>query len=262
MGLDRGAVRGHPGRPAHRIPFAPQVQQVGYFAGNPMIPEQPYLQPQIPQFQHNLGVQQGDYGAVPAQPEQGGEVRGVKPGRLELLEERMERSEKQRNLEKARWAITSENRRMQASISPTEHPGLYSQIDQHAAIHDCPSSHRGIMALTGACRVVIKNVDIKDSYLGDAEWEYGWRLCAEKGENLTDEQVLEIEAKVLEFHARQMVEAKKAKDKMRGTSGATNREGTREIREGYDGRILVGIGVDLEVQSVNPCKFDCRTRQT
>jgi hypothetical protein len=158
---------------------------------------------------HSISITQGidmqNMGQCQIPPDQGRGDRRGGVGRLELLEERMERSEKQRNSEKARWAITSEIRRMQASISPSEHPGLSSQIDQHAAIHDCPPSHRGIMALTGACMVVIKNVDIKVSYLADAEWEYGRRLCAEKGEDLTDDQVLEIEAKVLEFHAKQMV---------------------------------------------------------
>jgi hypothetical protein len=69
----------------------------------------------------------------------------------------------------------------------------------------------------------MKNVDIKLSYIADAEWEYGRRLCAEGGENLTDAQVLEIEAKILEFHAKQMVDAKKAKDKMKATGGGAYR---------------------------------------
>jgi hypothetical protein len=43
------------------------------------------------------------------------------------------------------------------------------------------------------------------------------------GENLTDAQILEIEAKILEFHAKQMVEAKKAKDKMKATGRASYR---------------------------------------
>jgi hypothetical protein len=67
---------------------------------------------------------------------------------------------------------------------------------------------------------VIKNIDIKLTYIADAEWEYGRRLCAEGGENLTDEQALEIEAKILEFHANQVVEARKVKDKMKIAGGS------------------------------------------
>jgi hypothetical protein len=124
-------------------------------------------------------------------------------------------SEQLRSTERARSGITTEMRRMQTTISPVEHPGLYAVADEYATIHDSPPSHRGPMALTGGCMQVIKNVDIKLSYIADAEWEYGRRLCAEGGEHLSDAQVLEIEAKILEFHAKQMVEAKKAKDKMR-----------------------------------------------
>jgi hypothetical protein len=109
---------------------------------------------------------------------------------------------------------------MQTTISPTEHPGLYANMDHCAVIHDSPPSHRGVMALAGACMAVIKNVDIKLSYIADAEWEYARRLCAEGGQYLTDAQILNIEAKVLEFHGRQMVEAKKAKDKMRIAGGS------------------------------------------
>jgi hypothetical protein len=202
LGMDRGAMHGIPGRPAHRVPIAPQIQQAGYFAVNPVMPDQPYIPHVVPPYQHNLEVQYGGFGGVPTRPEPERDLKEGRTERLEQLERRMERLERQRNSKKARWAITSEIRRMQASISPTEHPGLYSQIDQHAAIHDCPPSHRGIMALTGACMVVIKNVDINVSYLADAEWEYGRRLCSEGGEDLTKEHVLKIEAKVLEFHAK------------------------------------------------------------
>lgn len=142
---------------------------------------------------------------------------------VQSLAQRVALSEQLRSMERARSEITTEMRRMQNVISPVDHPGLYAVADQYATIHDSPPSHRGPMALTGNCMQIIKNVDIKLSYIADAEWEYGRRLCAEGGENLTDAQVLDIEAKILEFHAKQMVEAKKAKDKMKATGGASSR---------------------------------------
>lgn len=135
----------------------------------------------------------------------------------------MARAEQQREMERARSGITTEMRRMQTTISPLEHPGLYAVADQYATIHDSPPSHRGPMALTGGCMQVIKNIDIKLSYIADAEWEFVRRLCAEGGENLTNEQVLEIEARVLKFHAKQMVEARKVKDKMMIAGRASNK---------------------------------------
>jgi hypothetical protein len=155
-----------------------------------------------------------------------GKRNGVPGERIAELErqkgaerERITALENQRSAERARGAITSEMRRMQTVISPIDHPGLYSQADQMAVIHDCPLTHKGIMALAGTCMAVTKNVDIKQSYPAEAEWENTRRMCSEGGENLTDDQVLAIEAKVLEFHQKQMVEAKKIKEKMQMGKG-------------------------------------------
>jgi hypothetical protein len=151
------------------------------------------------------------------------EVPGGTTEQVETLIRKFARAEQQRSMERARSGITMEMRRMQTTISPLEHLGLYAVADQYATIHDSPPSHRGPMALTRGCMQVIKNIDIKLTYIADAEWEYGRRLCAEGGENLLDEQVLEIEAKILEFHAKQMVEAKKVKDKMKIAGGGSNK---------------------------------------
>jgi hypothetical protein len=121
---------------------------------------------------------------------------------MEEVVKRVSRLERQREAERARSSITEEMRRMHSSISPQEHPGLYANMDLCVTIHGCSPSHRGVLALTGGCMMVIKNVDIKVIYLADAEFQYARRLCAEGGENLTDAQVLEIEAKVLDFHGR------------------------------------------------------------
>jgi hypothetical protein len=155
------------------------------------------------------------YGTPQPQREHFGEEQKGIAEQVESLSRRVAMFEQLRSMERARSGITTEMRRMQTTISPVEHPGLYAVADQYATIHDSPPSHRDLMALTGGCMQVIKNVDIKLSYIADAEWEYGRRLCAEGGEHLSDAQVLEIEAKILKFHAKQMVEAKKAKDKMR-----------------------------------------------
>lgn len=212
MGLERGAFRGFSGRGAPQMQFAPQVQHVERVVRTPFSPEHQY------QFGQNLprhAAQGMPYGTLQPQQDRYREAQKGMAEQVASLSRRVAMSEQLRSMERARSGITTEMRRMQNMISPVEHPGLYAVADQYATIHDAPPSHRGPMALTGGCMQVIKNVDVKLSYIADAEWEYGRRLCAEGGENLTDAQILKIEAKILEFHARQMVEAKKAKDKMR-----------------------------------------------
>jgi hypothetical protein len=224
---ERAQKRGGFGRPAPAVLYAPQVQQQGPFVRTHRIPESPFRSPSyIPQQPGPMHAVSAETRARGPRQEWGGyQGYGRAERGTESLEERiaeLERQkgaereritalEKQRSAERARGAITSEMRRMQTVISPIDHPGLYSQADQMAVIHDCPLTHKGIMALAGTCMAVTKNVDIKLSYLAEAEWENTRR---KGGENLTDEQMLAIEAKVLEFHQKQMVEAKKIKEKM------------------------------------------------
>jgi hypothetical protein len=211
VGLDRGGNGGFGGRTTPHMQFAPQVQHVERMVRTPAPPEPSFLfghQPARP------AVQGMGYEGLQPRQEQGREATGGIAEQVESLSGRMAEAKRQRDMERARSGITTEMRRMQTTISPMQHPGLYAVADQYATIHDSPPSHRGPMALTGGCMQVIKNIDIKLSYIADAEWEFGRRLCAEGGENLTDEQVLEIEARILEFHAKQMVEARKVKDKM------------------------------------------------
>jgi hypothetical protein len=170
VGANRIPMKGPPMPAAHHVPFAPQVQRAGFFAETPAIPEPQAMHPNFQPQRQSPFMQRRAYGEIPGQQEYGGVGRRRGAGREDLLEERIELLERQRNEERARGAITAEMRRMQASLSPTEHPGLYSQMDQNAIIHDCPPSHRGIMALTAACMASTKNVDIKFTYLADAEY--------------------------------------------------------------------------------------------
>lgn len=214
-GLDRGVYGGLGGSATPHLQFAPQVQHAGGMVRSPAIPGAQFqYEPHMPrQAAQGLG-----FGASQPQLEQREEPGGL-AAQVESLTKRVSKAEQQRDMERARSGITTEMRRMQTMISPVEHLDLYAVADQYATIHDSPPSHRGPMLLTGGCMQVIKNIDIKLSYIADAEWEYGRRLCAEGGENLTDKQVLEIEAKILEFHAKQVVEAKKAKAKMKIAGG-------------------------------------------
>jgi hypothetical protein len=129
------------------------------------------------------------------------------------LESRIEALEYDRRYEKARSGLNSELRRLQSGVSSFEHPGLYSHIDQMVTLHEAPPTHRGPMAVAGAVGDVLKVPHIKLSYLAEGVWEFTRRKCAEGGEHLTDQQILEIEAQVLEYFGKQRVEAGKIMDK-------------------------------------------------
>jgi hypothetical protein len=129
------------------------------------------------------------------------------------LESRIEAIERDRRYEKARSGLSTELRRLQSGVSPFEHPGLYSHIDQMITIHESPESHRGPMSVAGAAGDILKVPHIKLSYLAEALWEFTRRKCAETGEHLNDSQVLEIESQVLEQFGKQKVEAGKILDK-------------------------------------------------
>jgi hypothetical protein len=135
-----------------------------------------------------------------------------------LLESRIDALERDRRYEKARAGLSTELRRLQSGVSPFEHPGLYSHIDQMVTLHEAPITHRGPMAVAGATGDILKVPHIKLSYLAEALWEFTRRKCAEGGEHLSDQHILEIEAQVLEQFGKQRVEAGKILDKA-GLSG-------------------------------------------
>jgi hypothetical protein len=119
--------------------------------------------------------------------------------------------------------LSTELRRLQSGVSSFDHPGLFSHIDQMVTMHEAPPSHRGPMCVAGATGDVLKVPHIKLSYLADAIWEYTRRKCAEGGKHLTEEQILKIEAQVMEFFGKQKVEAGKILDKAGLTGGRGGR---------------------------------------
>jgi hypothetical protein len=145
MGLDRGGYGGLGGRATPQMHFAPQVQHVGRMPGTPAPPEPPFHFGQQPV---RPVVQGMGFGGLQPRPEQQAEAPGRIAEQVESLTRQFARAEQQRNMEQARSGITTEMRRMQTTISPVEHPGLYAVADQYATIHDCPPSHRGPMCLS------------------------------------------------------------------------------------------------------------------
>jgi hypothetical protein len=110
-----------------------------------------------------------------------------KPGtEKDRLESRIEAIENDRRYKKARSGLSTELRRLQSGVSPFEHPGLYTHIDQMATLHEAPPTHRGPMAVAGVVGDVLKVPHIKLSYLADAVWEFTRRKCAEGGEHLSN----------------------------------------------------------------------------
>jgi hypothetical protein len=107
----------------------------------------------------NYGAAERDSARTPGPSESRGER--VK----DRLEARRAALEMQRQLELAHAGTSTKIRRMLSSISPAEHPGIYSTVDQFATLYECPPSHRGPMCLAGAAGGVLKEPHIKLAFL-------------------------------------------------------------------------------------------------
>jgi hypothetical protein len=154
-----------------------------------------------------------DQSEVTGEPKREEGAYGKQGGNGSRLESRIEALDHERCYEKARSGLNSELRRLQSGVSAFDHLGLYSHIDQMVTLHEAPPSHRGPMAVAGAVGDVLKVPHIELLYLAEGVWEFTRRKCAEAGEHLTDQQILEIEAQVLEYFEKQRVEAGKILDK-------------------------------------------------
>jgi hypothetical protein len=78
-------------------------------------------------------------------------------------------------------AMSSELRRMQSGVSPFEHPGVYSHIDQLVTMHELPSSWGGPLEVSGTSGNVLIADHVKLAFLAEAIWEFTKRKCAEVG---------------------------------------------------------------------------------
>lgn len=119
--------------------------------------------------------------------------------------------------------MSSELRRMQSGVSPFEYPGVYSHVVQMVTIHELPRTWTGPLTVSVTAGSVLIADHVKLAFLAEAIWEFTKRKCAEAGENLTDKQIMEIEAQTLEFYGKQRVEAKKFLEKARLSTGKGNK---------------------------------------
>jgi hypothetical protein len=139
------------------------------------------------------------------------------------LEERIAALEEDRQIERARGAMSLELRRMQSAVSPFDHPGVYSHIDDMVTIHELSRTWAGPMTVAGASGNVLISDNVKLAFLKEAIWEFTKRKCAEAGEVLTERQIRDVEAQTLEFYGKQRVEAKKLLEKARINPGKMNK---------------------------------------
>jgi hypothetical protein len=208
-------------RPIPRAPVIPPMQQMaGGFAGP--------LQGQKGQDEsvHYVG---DSYGGR----QMGGLGRGGNQNQINLqqregsgvepLEAQIAALESKHQMERLRGAMSSELRRMQSGVSPFEHPGVYFHVDQMVTIHELPRTWTGPLTVSATSESVLIIDNVKLAFLAEAIWEFTKRKCDEAGENLTEKQIMEIEAQTLEFYGKQRVEAKKFLEKARLNTGKTNK---------------------------------------
>jgi hypothetical protein len=111
--------------------------------------------------------------------------------------------------------MSLELRRLQSSISPFDHPGIYAHVDELVSMHELASSWGKPLQVSGAAGNVLIAENVKLAFLKEVLWEFTKRKCAEGGEMLTEKQIWDIEGQMMEFYGRQRVEAKKIMDKAR-----------------------------------------------
>jgi hypothetical protein len=143
--------------------------------------------------------------------------------RTDPLEAQIAAIEESRQMERTRMAMSSELRRMQSGVSPFEHPGVYSHIDQMVTMHELPRTWGGPLTVAGTSGNVLIADHVKLAFLAEAIWEFTKRKCAEGGEVLTEKRVQEIEAQTLEFYGKQRVEAKRFLEKAGLSKGKGNK---------------------------------------
>jgi hypothetical protein len=142
---------------------------------------------------------------------------------LEAISSRLAALEESRRIERERGTMSTELRRMQSSISPFEHPGIYAHVDEMVTMHELPDTWAGPLQVAGASGNVLIADNVKLAFLKDAIWEFTRRKCAEAGEVLTQKQIRDIEAQTLEFYGKQRVEAKKIMEKARINPNKNNK---------------------------------------
>jgi hypothetical protein len=111
---------------------------------------------------------------------------------------------------------------MQSGVSPFDHPGVYSHVDQLVTMHELPRSWGGPLEVAGTSGNVLIADHVKLAFLAEAIWEFTKRKCA-VGKVLTEKQAMEIEAQTLEFYGNQRVEVKRFLEKAGLTKGRGNK---------------------------------------
>lgn len=142
---------------------------------------------------------------------------------LKAISTRLAALEESRRIERERGTMSTELRRMQSSISPFEHPGIYAHVDEMVTMHELPDTWAGPLQVAGASGNVLIADNVKLAFLKDAIWEFTRRKCGEGGEVLTQKQIQGIEAQTLEFYGKQRVEAKKIMEKARINPNKNNK---------------------------------------
>jgi hypothetical protein len=229
--------------PVQRAPFSPRMQtnfqafqgpmgqrfQHGFRAASAS-PRQPQMQfgegfrnmqpqyeegeevGQVPDRDSRAARASGGYARRLPVSQSGAQQRGGR-STMDLMEERLAAMDETKQMERARLAMSSELRRMHSGVSPFEHPGVYSYIDQVVTMHELPVTWSKPMCVSSKCGNVLIADQVKLAFLAEAIWEFIKRKYAEAGEVLTEKKIQEIKAQTVEFYGRQRVEAKRFLEK-------------------------------------------------
>lgn len=115
--------------------------------------------------------------------------------------------ERQVRANKAKAAIEAETKRMATAINPATDRGLQLQHEMYAAIYAAEKNQKGGLALAGDTGVFLRNRCRRLGYMAEDITTYAQQKVAELGEDATEEQIAEVDKKILRFYQDKRVKA-------------------------------------------------------
>lgn len=150
--------------------------------------------------------------AAAAEPRQRRDERRADPG--DEISARVRTLERQLIANRAKSAMEAETKRMATAINPATDRGLQLQHEMYAAIYAAEKNQKGGLALAGDLGVFLRNRCRRLGYMAEDITTYAQQKVAELGEDATEEQIAEVDKKILRFFQDKRVKAEEVLAKL------------------------------------------------
>lgn len=98
-------------------------------------------------------------------------------------------------------------RKLHSGISSQESPGLFSQISMAMEMALAPKGWAPILLLAFICTTDIKHIDMKLSWIAEGVFSKTLGYCEAQGDNLSADQLRDLERKVINLHRQERAKA-------------------------------------------------------